>query len=559
MTNIKSAFYFFAILVFSTLGVIGCGGGNNDGGISTPTSTPTPPPVANGSTIVKPNVRVLPNSGTGSIIARNSSTITLSGSIPSLSPGAIIVSGADEGLLRRVVSTSASGSNTVVQTGSATLSDVFQRVDIKFDEDFTPTSGQSLINALPGVTLISSNSAARSRTSADAEEKVSFSLGLKDVKVAGIQLDGEVSVGGGHGFECKIDQGQVQTLRFVPHVTAELEAKATIAGRETQPRKRLGTLVFPPRIIQLGLIPVVIVPTLDLFISAKGSVSAGYQVVVGGGRTLAVGAVYTRSQGWQTVSSFTGTPTASADKPGFTTSLEASAGIEQQLNLKIWGIAGPYARLELPRFDLKVTGVLSAEPRGTDVKINCVAEASGGFAAPIVDLDLSYPFSAKASIPVYENFFPIDTPKNLAGTWSAPISLPTFGKCPASSGSITLVFDDTNSDTGGSISGQASYGGYNTGPEGNTFHGTRTGNTFSVIFDANKARMTGSFQGNSMSISKQAYCSNGSNYVVTQYTAQLTRDANSAAAQAKLSRQAKFNNPCDDGSGGCANGYHIYP
>ena len=558
MIKVKSAFYSVAISIFVALGIVGCGGGNNGGGVTAPTPISTP----NGDTIVKPNVRVLPTSGTGSIVALTSSTITLSGSSSTLTTGAIVVSGAGEGLLRRVISTSANGSNTVVQTGSATLSDVFQRADIKFDRSFAPISGQSLVNALPGVTLIPSNTAAQSRSSsvsAVAEEGSSFSLGLKDVKVAGIQLNGQVSVGGGHGFECKIDQGQVQMLRFVPHVTAKLDATAQIAGRETQGRQRLGTLVFPPEIILLGPVPVVIVPTLDLFIFGKGSVTAGYQFTVRGGRTLSAGAVYTRNQGWQTVSSFTGVPTASAEKPGFTTSLEASAGIEEQLNFKVYGIAGPYARLNLPSFELKVTGVLSSEPRGADVKIDCVAEASGGFAAPIVDLDLSYPFSAKASIPVFSQFFPIDTPNNLAGTWSAPISLPAFGQCSASSGSITLVFDDTNSDTGGAISGEANYGGYNTGPEGNSFHGTRTGNAFTVTFDANKAKMTGSFQGNNMSISKQAYCGNGSNSTSIQYTTQLTRDANAAAAKAKLSRQAKISNPCDDGSGGCANGYHVYP
>ena len=105
---------------------LSCGGGNNS---QSPSST---------AVIVQPNVRVLPSDGSVTISNVTPTSVTLSGKVPALSPGIVLVSGQGEGMLRKVVSVASSGNSQVVQTVTATLPEVFKQADIKITKTFGP-------------------------------------------------------------------------------------------------------------------------------------------------------------------------------------------------------------------------------------------------------------------------------------------------------------------------------------------------------------------------------------------------------------------------------------
>lgn len=181
--------------------------------------------------------------------------------------------------------------------------------------------------------------------------------------------------------------------------------------------------------------------------------------------------------------------------------------------------------------------------------------ASVAFAFSVSNLEkLSLAYSA---LPNISNVtLPIGS---LNGTWAGQLSLPAFGSCNASSGPESFTFNDNNGPAGGPISGTSQYGGGFTGvdPEGGTFQGTRTGNSFSVTFSGNGAIMTGTFSASSMTIQKQAYCTNLSTGGYTTYQYSNTLTLTSSAQLKQL--MAHFKLSGQDSCPSCAQGFSVTP
>lgn len=120
----REMFYLSSSVVASVL-LVGCGGGISG------EDAPDP-------TVVHKNVIVLPADGSLHIspLEADSSTITLTGTVPSLVVGSVIVSAQGVGLLRRVTEVvSTTPGRTTLRTASAKLTDVFKHADIAFLND----------------------------------------------------------------------------------------------------------------------------------------------------------------------------------------------------------------------------------------------------------------------------------------------------------------------------------------------------------------------------------------------------------------------------------------
>jgi hypothetical protein len=151
--------------------------------------------------------------------------------------------------------------------------------------------------------------------------------------------------------------------------------------------------------------------------------------------------------------------------------------------------------------------------------------------------------------------FTVILPKNsLNGTWSGPISIPVVGSCGSYNLSATIIFQDTNGGAGGPISGSISYtNDFNSGPEGSTFTGTRTGNQFSATFTGNSAPITGALMSNgSLVVQKFAYCTDSATGdIETQYYQFIA--SNTASPNFRAAQTAAVVPPV------CKLGYYAHP
>lgn len=283
-----------------------------------PVPTPTPDPNA---PVVRAAVVVLPTDGSVQISAVTADTVTLSGpGVPILAPGAVIVSGEGSGLLRKVVSSSAAGGQTVLQTGPATLEDVFEKANIEIKSRPFSLADFTNVTLAPGVTVVNGDATDAETTAAldalaAAQGKAAMKRGRATTNTFTFTLpvtnlaagDGHVTVDGTLAVtlsldaNIKIDNSGVNYVLFKPTVVGVVK----LVGRSTYKTSFAKSFTYAqldgaPITIQVGPVPVVFTPHFNLSINASGTADVGLTLTSRARVSAATGAEYTRASGWTT-------------------------------------------------------------------------------------------------------------------------------------------------------------------------------------------------------------------------------------------------------------------
>ncbi len=298
------------VLVASPAILTGCGsgGGNpSDGG--------------SGPTVVRSVVRVLPTDGSVQIANVTETSLTLSGAgVPTLAPGAILVSGQGAGLLRKVVSaTPGAGGQTVVQTEAATLEDVFEQADIKITNRSFALADFKNVQLAPGVTVVngdatdaettaalnalSGNSKAVTRSGRATTNTLTFNLPITNLAAGDgqVTVTGTVAVTLSLDANIKVDNSGVSYVLFKPTVVGIVK----LVGRSTYKTSFDKSFTYAqldgaPITIQAGPVPVVFTPHFALSVNANGTADVGLSLTSRAKVSAATGAEYTRGSGWKT-------------------------------------------------------------------------------------------------------------------------------------------------------------------------------------------------------------------------------------------------------------------
>ena len=281
------------VLVASPPFLSGCGsgGGGNPGDGST------------GTTVVRSAVRVLPTDGSVQIANVTDTSVTLSGAgVPALTPGAILVSGQDTGLLRKVVSATAANGQTVVQTEQTTLEDVFQQADIKISGRQFGLADFKNVQLAPGVT-VSEGTRSAAQPSRAVIKTLTFTLPPQNLAEGDgrATAEGSVTITLSLDAQIQIDNYGVKHLLFTPTVVGDVAligkgAYKTAFSKSITYARLDGT----PFTIQAGPVPLVFTPHFTLTLNASGSVDVGLILTSRAHVSAAAGAEYTRGTGWKT-------------------------------------------------------------------------------------------------------------------------------------------------------------------------------------------------------------------------------------------------------------------
>ena len=312
-------------------------------------------------TVVQPNVTVLPSDGSVTVAAQDANSVTLTGSVPALTVGQVIVSGTGEGLLRKVVSASPAGGNAVVQTQQATLEDVFQEADIQFHKDFV-ASDFTAHDLHSGITI---RNHAQPRDSGSGNtvdlDFSNLTIGNDDAGNA-IQLGGSASLTTSLDFDCQIHSFRLQSLKVVPKITSEMKLTATIKSKATLLDKTIQLVVLrgEPIDIQAGVVPVIFVPILTINLEIKGSLETGVTVSMGSTTTVQAGFQYQAGQAPTPIANVTNQFDASPQFNLYNSGTLEISAIDPDISLNLYGVAGPYANIQIP--DLKFQATLGADP-----------------------------------------------------------------------------------------------------------------------------------------------------------------------------------------------------
>jgi hypothetical protein len=273
-----------------------------------------------------------------------------SGALQGVQPGNILVGSTGYGFLVKVLSVSNQASLLSIQTTNATLADVIQ--EGAFDEpiQFKPST---ITYLAPGVNIVTNQmslereakaAAAGLHTLADASLSAQLVLDYDfgDVELApGVTLSGSADLTVTPQLSAQF--GLLTGLQsFSATVNAELMDEASVSIAESASETEdtlLASVDGEPVLFLVGVVPVVVVPVLDLHggvtASVAGSMSVGATATAG----LTMGAQWQSGAGWIPIYSQTLGFVPEYSPPTVTASVYAY--LRPVVTLKLYDVAGP--------------------------------------------------------------------------------------------------------------------------------------------------------------------------------------------------------------------------
>ena len=273
-------------------------------------------------------------------VAGDTLVFQVSGSSPKFEPGNVVVGEEGEGFLRRVVSVDVTEDQAVLVTEEASLVDVVERGTLRenFALEGAMRSGLEwqLIEAREGVT-------------ADAG---TLGLELKDVDLpvtTGLSVtftNGDVSFNPDIDFQLRIRRSSLQELRVAASGRLDFNVDVEVAASQkisTSDSTRLARFQGQPITFLIGIVPVVILPTLDFIagyevgLEQEGSITSGLESE----NSLTAGAEYT-SGNWTPILDRSNTLEARPFVWDQSVSAGAKGYIRPELSFEVYGVAGPF-------------------------------------------------------------------------------------------------------------------------------------------------------------------------------------------------------------------------
>jgi hypothetical protein len=329
--------------------------------------------------IVRDGVRVLPDDGSVVIAAVTDTTVTLRGAMPPMAIGNVLVSAAGEGLARRVKAITPSGSDTVLTTEPAALSDIFAQGELVVDRVFGPEE-MSPVMPPPGMASGETVLPFIVQPLGISWFTVPFNHLFLDHPSGKVRIEGSAGIGLGLNLKAELQGLGLSKLRVVPSVHGQLRATFTsqVTARSTNHRLPIGAYNFKSFTVNVGIVPVVLTPSIELYAVSNLDVQGGAKMTFG---------LDAMAQG-----GFEWTP--GAIRPVIGSSVNATFGVEGQarisgdiairpeLSLKVYGVKAAYAGVDLPHMTATV-----AAAQGTALSVYAAARlrAGAGFLPGIFD------------------------------------------------------------------------------------------------------------------------------------------------------------------------------
>lgn len=324
-----------------------------------------PPPTS--SAVIPDTTKVADPATRAALTAYDSESgvLTFAQSTPALSnlkPGDVLVSepssAAPDGYLRKVTGIRQAGSQTLLDTTQANLTDAITDGDLTADFQLTGDDLLSTQNLPQGVTLTAVPSSGL-KPQAGVGENYGFNLNFNRtfLPVQGANASGSIKVDGGVAFNIGygVNVGIKPCFELPPVCVKSFQASVGFSQSShlnisgdfhgvMGDAVRVGTQYFKPKVFFIGPVPVVLVPKVELYLTAGGEVTAHVDFAASESITAQVGARWTKDNGWKDISGFG--IEGNLQPPNFSGSLKPRVGLQSVASFKLYDVAGPEATLE---------------------------------------------------------------------------------------------------------------------------------------------------------------------------------------------------------------------
>lgn len=283
------------------------------------------------------------------------------------------------GFLRRVTQLNTVSGNLVVVTGPATLEDAIQQGGLHFSQQFTPDNA-TIITALPGVSVLQQIAAPTIEDAFYFEftEVVLYDAdGNSGTTNDQITMDGSFELAPTVNFDIAVEDWRLTwaemglSVREVAEIKISAETDLLTADLQWEvARIQLGTYGA-----WIGTVPVVFVAEMPIYLKVDGTISVGINTSVTQTATATAGIRYANGN-WENVTHLNND--FDFEWPAFTAGANVKAYIDPPIELRLYGIAGPYVAIN-PYLEYDVD--LFANPIWT---LHGGIEANAGFIVSVL-------------------------------------------------------------------------------------------------------------------------------------------------------------------------------
>ena len=258
--------------------------------------------------IIASHTRVLTGADLSGLVISNS-VYAFSASAPSLQgvqAGDVLVSSAGGGFLVDVLSVTSDGGSLALQTSPGNLTDAIQKGSFDQTIPFVPTAPLYLA---PGVTVTTKN-VDKVRLARESASTVNPQASLGQLTVGytfdnfelapNVDLTGSVDITVTPNISAQIASFDLQS--FSVSVDADMTASVDVfVGASLSANQKVLVVTQPgaPVIIPTGFLPIVVVPTLNLYAGVEANADAGVDFNATMNGSYTAGAAWQKNAGWQ--------------------------------------------------------------------------------------------------------------------------------------------------------------------------------------------------------------------------------------------------------------------
>jgi hypothetical protein len=289
--------------------------------------------------------------------------------LASLAPGDVLVSvpsdAAPSGYLRKIAAIRMEGAEVVLDTNQANLTEAVSQGALEGHVALTANDLQRTEVLFAGITISPSGQDAsvptgvaksdlRARQLLGVGKNFDFEMRFNHVflPLGGPGAQGQVTVDGsvkfniGYGIQVGISGcfklPPVCVDSFQASVGFDQSSDLSITGEasgQLGEEINIATEYYTPQVFFIGPLPVVVVPRMDLYLSAGGQIEAKVAFNASESAVAQVGARWTPDDGWRDISNFDfGGDVA---PPTFSGAINPRAGAKTSMSLRLYDVAGP--------------------------------------------------------------------------------------------------------------------------------------------------------------------------------------------------------------------------
>lgn len=301
-------------------------------------------------TTVKAGVITLSDATVAAIASTSSTSVSWSttpSQLANVAVGNVIVAPASaklpDGMLRKVTAKSTSGGLTLTTTDAA-VNDVFSAMSLSSTLDVNSDSAAAGGSKAPGVrsTFIAASPGVREIPKVTVSGSVSASRSFAlERKIGAVKVSAQLDLGADVGVDLSVDTSGVR-------VDAEASISASLAGTVELGggnEWKIGEIEGVPTNFQIGPVPVVIQPSVPIFLTVDGKIAIHAETSI---RIGAAAHWNSNNPGTLRVENLSQRPTVSAGViPGVTATGTGSIGLKADAIATLYGTGGPSVNAEL--------------------------------------------------------------------------------------------------------------------------------------------------------------------------------------------------------------------